>query len=82
MAKQNTLPSISEQSKPDPMPIIQGYKTRMVTTQLKGANRDKFKTITRFLDDTQATLKDGSLVSDKKCRVVLWLIENFELPRE
>lgn len=82
MAKQNTLPSFNAPIPLQEPAITEGYKARTVTAQLKGECRNKFKSLTRFLDDTQATLNDGSLVSDKKCRVVLWLIENFELPKQ
>lgn len=57
-----------------------GYMTRAVYAVLAlKEQQQKFKRLTRWLDDTGATLADGKVVGDKKNRVVLWLIENADM---
>lgn len=75
MSKQNILPSFSEQSRPDPMPVIEGYLPRRVDIKLPRAHAEILRDKLRQLQDTGAKLADGTMVSDRT-KAVLWILEN------
>lgn len=92
MAKATGLPSVDdfEEVKEEPKRKTQpaeperiesiGHLSRSVDLRLTGGQPLKFKRIMRHLEDSGATLADGSAVTNKR-RAALWLIENFELPK-
>lgn len=63
----------SDQAKPV---SCEGYLARAVDVKMKREQAIKFKRIQRSLEDSEATLDDGTPVNNKR-RAVLWLIENF-----
>jgi len=90
MARQSTLPAIdgtapvTQPAWQEPpvraqaeTPIAESYMARQVSAKLQAyEQRVKFRELTRRLDDTGATLQDGTIVGNRINRVLLWLIEN------